>query len=141
MVRIRRFGVIRTANVAAVIYFFLIAIFAIPAALIVASGPSTVTDQFGRRVDLGFTPVVILLLPFLYAAFGWVFTALGCLVYNLAARFTGGIEFEAIAVHPQVPATPPAPVAPPTPPALPSEPPQPSPSGPAAPPPPPAGTT
>ena len=34
MVRIRRFGVLRTATVAAVIYFILTAVFAIPAALI-----------------------------------------------------------------------------------------------------------
>lgn len=128
MVRIRRFGVIRTANVAAVIYFILVAIFAIPFALIVASTPMTVTDQFGRTVSIGFTPVVILILPFLYAAFGWVFTALACLIYNLAARFTGGVEFEAIAVTPQAgtpppaPAAPQAPVPPPPPPTVPPPP-------------------
>jgi hypothetical protein len=112
MVRIRRFGVIRTANVAAVIYLILTAIFVIPFALIlVAATPTTFTDQAGRTTRIDLSPVFLLLIPFLYAAIGWVFTAIGCLIYNLAARWTGGIEFEAIAVAPA-----PSPAAPPVPP-------------------------
>jgi hypothetical protein len=40
MVRIPRFGVIRTANVAAVIYFILAAIFVIPFSLLAAPPPA-----------------------------------------------------------------------------------------------------
>jgi hypothetical protein len=109
MVRIRRFGVIRTSNVAAVIYFILIAIFVIPFALIAAATPMTVTDSLGRTVSFQLPWVFLLFVPFLYAGFGWLFTALGCLIYNLAARWTGGVEFEAIAVAPSPP--PPAPPA------------------------------
>jgi hypothetical protein len=110
MVRIRRFGVIRTSNVAGVIYFILTAIFVIPFTLFAASTPMTVTDRAGRAVSFDVPWLLLLFIPFLYAAIGWLFTALGCLIYNLAARWTGGIEFEAIAVAPAAP--PPAPPAP-----------------------------
>ena len=113
MVRIRRFGVIRTSNVAAVIYFFLTAIFVIPFTLLAASTPMTFTDRFGRTVSFELPWVVLLLVPFLYAGIGWLFTALACLIYNLAARWTGGIEFEAIAVAPAPPPVAPPPAAPP----------------------------
>jgi hypothetical protein len=99
MVRIRRFSVIRTANVLAVIYFLVTAIFALPFALILAANPITFTDQFGRTSSTSISPIFALFIPFLYAGFGWVFTAIGCLIYNLAARFTGGIEFQADTVE------------------------------------------
>jgi hypothetical protein len=98
MVRIRRFGVIRTATAVAAIYFILVAIIAIPFAIIVSTTPMTYTDQFGRTFRFELSPLLALFLPFIYAGIGWVFTALACLIYNLAARFTGGIEFEALAV-------------------------------------------
>lgn len=113
MVRIRRFGVIRTSNVAAVIYFILTAIFVIPFTLLAAATPMTFTDRFGRTVSFELPWIFLLLIPFLYAGIGWVFTALACLIYNLAARWTGGVEFEAIAVAPSPP--PPAPAASPQP--------------------------
>jgi hypothetical protein len=36
---------------------------------------------------------VIILGPILYGILGYVFTAVGCLVYNLVASRAGGIEF------------------------------------------------
>jgi hypothetical protein len=98
MVRIRRFSVIRTANVLAVIYLIVTAIFAIPFALILSASPMTYTDQLGQTYSYSISPIFVLLVPFLYAGFGWVFTAIGCLIYNLAARFTGGVEFQAVSV-------------------------------------------
>lgn len=113
MVRLTRFGVVRTASVAAIVYLILGAIIFIPVALIVSSTPVTVVDQFGRPVTMQISPVLFLFLPLVYAAVGWVFTALACLIYNLAARVAGGIEFEAVPVA--VPAPPPSapPVMPP----------------------------
>lgn len=104
MVRIRRFSVLRTATVAAAMYFIITAIFAIPLALIASAMPSTYTDQFGRTYQVSISPLFVLIIPFVYAGLGWVFTALACLIYNLAARFTGGIQFEAVAVTPAPPA-------------------------------------
>jgi len=35
----------------------------------------------------------IIALPVMYIVFGFIFMALGALIYNLAARWVGGIEF------------------------------------------------
>lgn len=36
----------------------------------------------------------LILAPLAYAAFGFVFVAIGCLLYNFVATFTGGIEVD-----------------------------------------------
>ncbi len=84
--RITRFGVYQTAKVFGVMYFFLTAIFAIPFGLI------SMISGFGS--ELGFSGGLLLLLPFVYALFGFLFVALGCAIYNLIAKWTGGIEVE-----------------------------------------------
>ena len=38
--------------------------------------------------------IFLILAPLAYAAFGFVFIALGCLLYNFVASFTGGIEVD-----------------------------------------------
>ena len=38
--------------------------------------------------------IFLLLAPLAYAAFGFVFIAIGCLLYNFVASFTGGIEVD-----------------------------------------------
>lgn len=114
MVRLTRFGVVRTASVAALVYLILGAIIFVPVALIVGTSPVTVVDQFGQPVTMRISPILFLFLPIVYAAVGWMFTALACLIYNLAARITGGIEFEAVSVAAaQPPATTAPPAAPP----------------------------
>ena len=91
MVSIRRFGVIRTSNVAALIYFILSFIVVIPLALLLAAAPQIpVTDGLGRTttVNIGASAIFLLLLPFIYGIGGWILTALGCLLYNVVASFT-----------------------------------------------------
>ena len=105
MVRLTRFGVVRTASVAAIVYLILSAIIFIPVALLVGTMPITTVDQFGQPVSVRISPIVFLFLPLIYAAVGWVFTAVACLIYNLAAWVTGGIEFEAVPVAPAPPRT------------------------------------
>jgi len=97
MFRIRRFGVIRTSNVAAIAYLLITLVFVLPFALILAAGPVSMTDAFGNRTAIEISPILLLIIPVVYAAIGWVFTALFCLLYNLAARITGGAEFELVA--------------------------------------------
>jgi hypothetical protein len=93
MVRIRRFGVIRTSNVAALIYLFITLIFVVPFALVLAAGGGQPSVP-GQPDFSGAGLVFLLIIPFVYAGLGWVFTAIGCLVYNLAAGFVGGIEVQ-----------------------------------------------
>jgi hypothetical protein len=98
MVRIRRFGVITTSNVAAAIYFVLTLIIVIPIALLIAAAPQAqFSSGLGTQPSLGpAAGIFLLIVPFVYALVGWLFTAIFCLLYNLAARFTGGIAVEVV---------------------------------------------
>lgn len=82
--QITRLSVGQTSKVLAILYgamglvlmpFFLLASFA---------GP----DRGGFGLGLS------LALPVVYAVMGFVFTAIGCALYNLVARLVGGIEVE-----------------------------------------------
>lgn len=95
MYRIRRFGVIQTATIVAVIYILAIGIFAIPVAILVIAYSPGNSAALGLSVLMGG-----LLAALLYAAIGWIFTAVACLLYNLAAGWTGGIEVQVEPVGP-----------------------------------------
>ena len=110
MVRIRRFNVLKTATVVALMYMVIVAIFAIPFFLLFAiagvstnGGPTQGANVFGG-LAVAFVAVLF------YGLLGWVFTAVGCLIYNLVAGWVGGIEVEVDRVEP--PAPPPAWMAP-----------------------------
>ena len=47
----------------------------------------------------GFPLFMVLLFPIFYLVFGYISIAVGCWVYNVLAKFTGGIEFEAQSVE------------------------------------------
>ena len=80
--QILSFSPLQTAKVFAVLYFVmsipLIGFMAISFALSPAPAPRT-----------GF----LVLLPFFYLIFGFIFTAIGALIYNLVAKWVGGIEY------------------------------------------------
>jgi len=80
--RLSRFSVAQTAKVVGLLYGLLGLIF-VPFALIGAmfSGNG---DGFG----IGF----VIAFPILYGVIGFVFTAIGCALYNWVARRIGGIE-------------------------------------------------
>ena len=90
MYRIRRIGVLRTATVVAVAYAIVFAIIFVPIALLglaFVPGGDAVSGLAGM-LSIGVVLVVV------YPLIIWVGTALACLIYNLAARLVGGIEFE-----------------------------------------------
>ena len=97
MYRISRFGVVKTATMVALIYVIVIAIFFVPAAIIVLA--------LGRSTGVAAGGVLIggVLIAIVYAAFGWIFTAIGCAIYNVAARWVGGIEVQLQPVAPPPP--------------------------------------
>ena len=97
MYRISRFGVVKTATMVALIYVIVIAIFFVPAAIVVVA--------FGRSTGVAAGGVLIggVLIALVYAAFGWIFTAISCAIYNLAARWVGGIEVQLQPVAPPPP--------------------------------------
>lgn len=120
MYRIRRFGVIRTATIVAVIYMIVVAVIFVPIALIAAvAGAAYTGDVAAGGAGLIGTFVIGLLFALGYGAAGWAFTAIACLLYNLAAGWVGGIEVEVERVEP-APAVMPAWTTTPSPPGSPS---------------------
>jgi hypothetical protein len=127
MYRITRFNVIKTSNVVAVIYMVIVAIFVIPFLILGFLFGATGSAQAQQFLGGGLVFGVVAILG--YGLFGWIFTAIACLIYNLAARWVGGIEVHVEAVQPppppppwMAPTAPPTSPAPPTPPAAPSSP-------------------
>lgn len=82
--RIRRFGVAQTAKFFGVMYA-LIGLIALPIFVLVAM---VAPRQAGFGLGLA------ILLPICYGLLGFVFSAIGCLVYNAVASWVGGIEIE-----------------------------------------------
>lgn len=87
MAQIKSFGVIQTAKFAAVLYFIFTAIFIIPFGLISLIGREGTPEGIMSVVFIIFAPVI-------YAILGFVFVAIGCLIYNAIAKRIGGIEIE-----------------------------------------------
>lgn len=92
MHRVRRFGVIQTANMAAMMYFVMTIIFLVPFFLIGSMLPDMGEEAGGSWAWL--SGAVLFIAPPVYAAFGWVATAIMCWFYNMIAGFVGGIAVE-----------------------------------------------
>ena len=63
-------------------------ILSIPAALVIV-----VASAFGRGGG-GVSILQALIIPVAYLVFGYIFTAIAAWLYNIIAKWTGGIEFE-----------------------------------------------
>ncbi|MEO8089771.1 MAG: hypothetical protein ABI703_05705 [Gemmatimonadales bacterium] len=84
MARIRRFGVAQTAKVVGVLYT-LVGVVALPFILIAA-----MYSPNKNALGTGFA----FALPIIYGVVGFIFTAIGCAIYNFVAGLVGGIEVE-----------------------------------------------
>ena len=82
--RVRRFGILQTAKVVAALYT-LLGVILIPIVLVMAMF-SPKEQAYGAGLAIA--------LPILYGVMGFIFTALGCAIYNFVAGFIGGIEVE-----------------------------------------------
>ena len=101
MFRIRRFGVMKTATVVAVMYMLIVAIFLVPIALIgLLVAPSQGQSAGAALVGILTLGVVAILG---YGLLGWIFTALAVALYNVAAGWVGGIEVQVETVAPPPP--------------------------------------
>lgn len=114
MTRIRRFGVVKTATVAAVFYAVASLIFfTIFAAFVLIAGTSFTSvpgnqipgGMFGATAGAMGVLIFGVILAGVYGVFGWILTALACLLYNVVAGFTGGIEFQLELAPPPAPVT------------------------------------
>ena len=82
--QIRRFGVGQTAKVVGALYALMGVVF-VPFVLIAA--------MFSPNKP-GFGAGFALALPIIYGVLGFIFTAIGCAIYNFVAGLVGGIEVE-----------------------------------------------
>jgi hypothetical protein len=81
--RLIRIAPWQAGKVFAVIYFCINLLVVIPMGVITAASPAVKGMP---------PPALLVFVPFAYALFGLIFVPLCCWVYNLSARFTGGIE-------------------------------------------------
>lgn len=116
MYRIRRFGIVKTATMVAVLYMVGIAIFAIPFALFISAVGSAIPTGAGPSIDASGIIMFALLLIVGYGIGTWVITAIACALYNLVARWVGGVEMQLEAVAPPPPVATWGSTAPPAPP-------------------------
>lgn len=80
--QISRISPFQTAKVMALLYFAI----SLPMIALMSLFYSFMP---GPKAAMG----MMFILPFLYAVFGFIFTAIGAWVYNLIAKWVGGIEF------------------------------------------------
>lgn len=81
--RIVRIAPFQTGKVFAVLY----AIFSIPIALIMGIAAASAPPEQSMPVAL------IVAIPVIYVVFGFLFTALAAWIYNVVAKWTGGVEY------------------------------------------------
>lgn len=86
---IRRFSPHKTALTVAVLFAVSSLLFIIPMSLMLSMMPATESAPFSI-----WSGVMLIFLPLFYLVFGYITTFIGALLYNLIARFTGGITFE-----------------------------------------------
>ena len=93
MVRIKRIGIKQTAKVFAVFYFLISLVFVLPISLIALLVGSSGNKGTGI-LPAAFGGVILFILPIAYGIIGFVMVALSAALYNLVARYVGGVEIE-----------------------------------------------
>lgn len=95
MKRIKKFGVLQTAKVIAILYLIGSSIFFIPLSLVVLAAKNSPVFSSALQRNTGLSsPIFIMLLPLVYSVFGFIVAAISCLIYNFIATKIGGIEVE-----------------------------------------------
>ncbi len=87
--RNKRFGIVQTSLISAIVLFFTTLIFIIPMALFMGAVGGSQMPGFA----LGGVGLIIVM-PFMYGIVGFIMTAISCAIYNWVATWTGGIEFD-----------------------------------------------
>jgi hypothetical protein len=92
MQRIRSVGVLSCAKMLGILYGCMALLF-VPIALI-GGLASLATQQTNSAIGGAAMLAFGIIAPFLYAGIGFVFGAIGAWIYNLIAKWLGGIEIE-----------------------------------------------
>jgi hypothetical protein len=99
MVRIRRFGVVKTATMAAIMYMVIVLVLTVLIGLpfiLIAGASARETGMTAGIVGGGVVGILLFggIGAVVYGIGGWIMTAIGCLFYNLVAGWVGGIEVQ-----------------------------------------------
>ncbi|HEU4620559.1 MAG TPA: hypothetical protein VFV10_21180 [Gammaproteobacteria bacterium] len=89
--RVTRIAPWQAAKIFALMYFVIGIVIAIPMYFFVEA-TRALTGAAGPGFGIGF----VIVMPVLYAVGALIFVPLGCLLYNLAAKITGGLELDVI---------------------------------------------
>ncbi len=99
--RIKKLGALSVAKIYSVMMLVIALLISIPYGLFIIifalTGASSIGGQSGLAVGGGGVVlglVVMIGLPLVYGAIGFVFGALGALIYNVLSGLVGGIEIE-----------------------------------------------
>ncbi len=100
-ITIRRFDVVRTANIAAALYLVITLVialvFALPIVLLVSvAGTQYAGDGMGAIMGAGVVGVLIfaVIASLVYAVMGWIITAIVVALYNFVAGRIGGLQVD-----------------------------------------------
>lgn len=91
---INRVGPLSVAKLAGVLYAILGLIIGAIVSLISLAGGMAAHSDDGAAMGALFGAAAIIVLPIFYGVFGFVGTALMAALYNLTARFVGGVEID-----------------------------------------------
>ncbi len=89
MKRVKRFGVFQTSKVSAIIFFLTTLVIMVPIGILAMIGGTISGKLFPFAGG-----IIFFILPFFYGIIGFIMTAISCVIYNLIAGWTGGIELE-----------------------------------------------
>jgi hypothetical protein len=94
--QIKRVGVLSYAKISCVVMTGIALVVAIPLGLImmVIGAAALTQDGAAGGVGIGMGLAYMVILPIMYGVMGFIFGAIGALIYNVAAGFVGGIELE-----------------------------------------------
>jgi hypothetical protein len=87
--RVKKIGVLQTSIVSAIIFFILSLIMVVPMMLVMG-----IAGVFSDNMGFAFGGVFMIFMPIMYAVIGFLVTALWCWMYNVVAKWIGGIEIE-----------------------------------------------
>lgn len=93
MVRLRSVGVFSAAKISALLYGGLALLF-VPLLLLMAVTVTVTSEPTLNQLPGSIYLAIAIAAPFVYAAIGFVVGAGGALIYNLAARWAGGLELQ-----------------------------------------------
>jgi len=92
--RIKKINVVQTAIVLSVFYFFMTLVLIFPMFFVMGA------FSYGEMMEMaGFSTLFFIAAPFLYAIVGFIISLIGALIYNMVAKWTGGIEMDLEAVE------------------------------------------